>query len=363
MLLCNTVSFDLEFDSNRNGYGVTLCLIQVATPEVCFVIDPLVDLELSGLFALFESRAVQKIVHAPGEDLRLLHSLGCYPKNVFDTEVVARLLNYEHTSLTTLLRDKLAHQMSKKHQKSNWLRRPLSAEQVQYAADDVVWLHALKEVLTAEAAEKGLLPFVLEEQELLSTTIHRPAAKTSFLKPSDLHALSPREQHITNELLRFRDELARQINRPPYQVLSEELVRELASGTRLPEAILHEADVHPRFKNSRFAAQLSDRLHGIREAAAAQGLATEKQARTPLTAAQHAANRKAGHDREHVFAPIQQALVKRFGTYATQLMLSNKMVNELLKGALTLQDVKPAYREMLIRQIAADLGIDLSSYG
>lgn len=358
----NTLSFDIEFDNNRFGYGVTLCLVQVATPQSCFVIDGLAHLNLGGLYALFENAAIQKIVHAPGEDLRLLHSLGCIPQNLFDTEVTARLLNYEFTSLTALLRDKLDFGMDKKQQKSNWLRRPLSEAQVLYAADDVIWLHPLKAVLEAEANEKGLLPFVQEEQNLLSTTIYTPAPKINFLKPADLYNLSPREQYITNELLRFRDELARGINRPPFQVMSEELVRELAAGTLRPEHIIDEPGVHPRYRNSRFAGQLSRQLAQARKAAAAQNLSDEIQRRPRLSAAEGALIGKMGQDREQIFMPIQEALIQRFGAHASKLLLSNKAVNDLLKGALTLQDIKPAYRQRLIREIAAASGIDLGRY-
>jgi ribonuclease D len=324
------------------------------------VIDPLANLDLSELYALFESPGIQKIVHASGEDLRLLHSLGCYPKNVFDTEVAARLLNYEHTSLTVLLRDKLAFEMDKKEQKSNWLRRPLSGSQVQYAADDVLWLHPLKRVLEAEAGAKDLLPFLREEQELLSTTIYPSLAKTNFLKPSDLYTLSPREQYITNELLGFFHELAREFDRPVYQVMREEVVRSLAAGTRLPESIVQDQGVHPRLKNSRFVARLAGQLAQIRKAS--QNLSDEKQRRPKLTPAEWAAVNKAADNREKVFAPIQQALVQRFGEHATKFLFSNKTMNSLLEGAITLQDIKPAYRQYLIRNIAAEAGIDLGAY-
>ena len=357
----DTLSFDLEFDNNSYGYGVTLCLVQVATPHACYVIDPLANLDLSGLYALFEAEGIQKIVHSPGEDLRLLHSLRCYPKNLFDTEVVARLLNYEHTSLTVLLREKLAFAMDKKQQRSNWLRRPLTEAQVQYAADDVIWLHPLKAILEAEAAERDLLLFVREEQELLSTTVHTALEKTSFLKPADLYTLSPREQYITNELLRYRDSLARNMNRPPYQVMDDELVRALATGTRLPESIVEGPGVHPRFKNSRFVTGLATHLAQARKAAAAQNLSREKQGRPKWTPDQNAASRRAADDREIVFAPIQQDLVQHFGAYAAKFMLSNNMVNSLLKGAITLQEL-PAYRQALIRDLAAARGINLDSY-
>lgn len=359
---CDTLSFDLEFDNNSYGYGVTLCLVQIATPAVCYVIDPLAGLELSGVYALFESPRIQKIVHSPGEDLRLLHSLGCYPKNLYDTEVAARLLNYEFTSLSALLRDKLNFGMDKKQQRSNWLRRPLTDAQVQYAADDVIWLHRLKAVLEPEVNERGLAPLVQEEQELLSTTIYPVVAKTDFLKPADLYHLSPREQYITSELFRFRDNLARSINRPPYQVMGEDVVRRLATGDCPPQSIPDNRDVHPRFRNSRFAGRLATELERLKKAAAAQQLSSSVERPPRRTPADHAAIRKAADDRTLVFAPIQQALIQQYGIHAARFMLSNNMVNSLLKGAITLPEIKPAYRRALIRTIAAEAGLDLAAY-
>ncbi|HEV7331862.1 MAG TPA: hypothetical protein VGN63_12555 [Flavisolibacter sp.] len=359
---CDTLSFDLEFDNNSYGYGVTLCVLQVATPKACYVIDGLAGLDLSPLYGLFRSERIQKIVHAPGEDLRLLHSLGCYPQNLFDTEVVARLLNYAQTSLTVLLRDKLDIQMDKKQQRSNWLRRPLSEAQVRYAAEDVIWLHPLKAVLEAEAGERGLLPFVREEQELLSTTIYAGADKTSFLKPSDQYTLSPREQYITNELLRYRDDLSRKMNKPPYQVMAEEVVRELAAGTRLPQSIVQGPGVHPRLKNSGFAGQLAKQVAQARKAAEAQNLSDRKQGLPRPDPSQHTAFQRAADDKEKVFIPIKQALEQRFGVHTATLLFSNKVVNSLLNGSITLQDIKPAYRQALIREMAAAAGVNLERY-
>jgi ribonuclease D len=226
----------------------------------------------------------------------------------------------------------------------------------------VIWLHPLKAVLEAEAAERDLLAFVHEEQELLSTTIYPAVTKTNFLKPSDLYHLSPREQYIANELLRYRDELARSINRPPYKVMGEELVRELAAGTRQPESILQEQEVHPRFKNSRFAAQFRKHLAQVIKAADAQNLSPEKQGPPKWTPDRQTANRKAADDREKVFAPIKQALEQRFGVHAAKVLLSNKAVTSLLNGSITLPELKPAYRQALIRDAAAAAGINLDSY-
>lgn len=355
----DTLSFDIEFDNNSYGYGVTLCLLQVATPTACYVIDGLAGLDLGPLYALFGAATVQKIVHASGEDLRLLHSLGCFPKNLYDTEVAARLLNYEQTSISVLLQEKLSVSLDKKQQRSNWLRRPLTEAQVQYAAEDVIWLHPLKKILEEEAGERGLLRFVQEEQERLDNTTYPVADKTTFLRPADLYNLSPQAQYITNQLLCFRDGLARRLNQPPYRVMSEDLVRELAAGTRLPESLAESRDVHPRFRNRRFVVEVSKELEQARKAAA--NLSPQRGRRPRPTPDQQAGFRATGADKETVFAPIKLGLEERFGVHAATFMLSNKLVGNLLNGTLSLQDLPP-YRQALIREVAAEKGISLDAY-
>lgn len=357
----HSLAFDLEFDSHRHAYGVTLCLVQVASPDACFIIDPLKEVDMTGLYKIFDDERIEKIVHSPGEDLRLLHSLGCYPKNLFDTEVVAKLLNYEQTSLSAMLQAKLGYSLNKAQQRSNWLRRPLSAEQIQYAAEDVTGLHALKEMLQQEAAEKNLLPYVAEEQAALSTTIYQPERKDLFLKTGDVNNLSPYDQYVLNALFLFRDELARGLNRPAYQIMDEALLRDVAHGKVLPEDAPFERGIYGGFKNERFGRQLAARLKAIHEEAQGKALSHRRPPR------QYAESRvdKAEllEQREAVFTPIQQALVARFGEHAARFILSNGIVNDLLKGASKLGNIKRQYKQELIAEIAQQQGIDLSAYG
>lgn len=191
-VLAQSPSFavDMEFDSNSYGYGVTPSLIQLATPTACFVVDLMAGLDVQALFVLLADDRIEKLVHAPGEDLRLLHRLGCFPKNLFDTEVVARLLNYEQTSQAVLLEKKLGVALNKKQQRSNWLLRPLSAAQIEYAAADVVWLHLLKQRLVAEAEAQGLMEYVRQEQAALSQAVYTQEPAADFLKPADRYAFS-----------------------------------------------------------------------------------------------------------------------------------------------------------------------------
>lgn len=356
-----SVAVDLEFDSNSYGYGVTPSLIQLSTPDACFVVDLMVGLDVQALFGLLADDRIEKLVHAPGEDLRLLHRLGCFPKNLFDTEVVARLLNYEQTSQASLLAKKLGIVLNKGQQRSNWLLRPLSAAQVQYAAADVLWLHGLKQHLAAEAEERGLMPFVRDEQAALNETVYAHEATGDFLKPADRQAFSPWQQHLLNGLLQYRDDLARRLGRPVYQVMGDDLLRSLtAGGCAANEALTHRG-VHPRFRTARAAAALADRIRSLQAEADAQGLSKKRAGRPRPTPAQQAAQRKRAYDREHLFLPIKEALRARFGLYATQLLLSDRLVGDLLTGATSLRNLPP-YRRTLFHQTAEELGLDLSDY-
>jgi ribonuclease D len=350
------LAFDLEFDNHRYSYGVTLCLIQVATPDACYVIDPFGSLNLEGLYRVFEDDRIQKIVHAPGEDLRLLHSLKCYPKNLFDTEIPARLLDYEQTSIAVLLQQKLGITLNKQQQKSNWLQRPLADQQIRYAADDVAFLHQLKAALLEELAGTELMSFMLEEQDALSTIIYEQEKKDSFLKPADLHSLSPREQYILNALFAYRDDLAQKSNKPAYRVMNEALLRELAAG------LATEKDIYRIFKNPRFAEKIAVRLRAIQAEATALHLSESKPRREWLSPAEQAIRENANRDKTGKFLPIQQALAERFGTFAARFLLSGNTVNEVLMRNITIGGLRCTYRQNLVRNTAADLGIDINSY-
>lgn len=348
------IALDLEFDNNRYSYGVTLCLIQVATPHICYVIDPFAALDPEPLYRIFEDERIQKIVHAPGEDLRLLHSLKCYPGNIFDTEIPARLLNYEQTSIAVLLQEKLGITLNKQQQKSNWLQRPLSEQQISYAADDVAFLHSLKDALVGVLGQSELLQFTQEEQAALGRIVYEQEKKDTFLKSADLYTLSPKEQYVLNALLAYRDGLAQKSNKPPYRVMNEELLRELTSGQAT------EKDIYRSFKNPRTAEKLALQFRSIQ--AAALTLSTAKPRREWLSPTEQAAREQANRDKTNKFMPIQQALAQRFGTFTARFLLSGNTVNDILNRHLTIGTLRCNYRQHLVRDTAATLGIDISSY-
>ena len=358
----DSIALDLEFDSHRIAYGTTLCLIQIATPDTCYIIDPMGDLDLSGLYAVFQSEAIQKLVHAPGEDLRVLHGLGCIPQNLFDTDVAAKLLNYEQSSLSAMLFAKLGIILDKGQQRSNWMRRPLSPEQLQYAADDVLHLHPLKAALVADADEKGMLAMVNDEQQFWSTiSFAQDEQKDFFLKGADMYA-SPYDQYVLNGLFCYRDKLARALNKPAFQVMDESLVRGLADGSIQSEELADAKGLYGRYKNEQFARQAGVRLNAIRKEAEAQNLSREAPPKMHSTAEERAAKAQAVRDKTEKFEPVQAALSARFGTFAARYLFSKTKAEEILRGASRLYDLRPAYKPELIRSTAIELGIDLSAY-
>lgn len=352
------VAFDLEFDRDRHTYGFDLCLIQIATQDRCYIIDPKAIEDFTAVFALFENPAVQKIIHCPGEDLRLLHSLKCYPQNLADTEVIAKLLNYEHTSLARLLEQKKGIVLDKKLQQSNWQLRPLTEEQVLYAAYDVYYLHYLYQELMAEAAARQLTDWVQQEFQRLSDVRYDMVEKVEFLRPGDYKSLSPRKQYILNELFKLRDTIARLKNKPAYMIMPESVLRQLTDGVLLPNYLPGVKSLHPSLKHGKTARELMTNVQAIIDKASSlsaelnrtQYSTEEKQQYNALKEAQTAL-------KSRLIEPLQQQLVAQYGTFAARYILSNAWVGRWMQGEHRWTDLQPAYRRQLVQQVATAHGL------
>ena len=357
-------AFDLEFDANLRRYGVTLGLIQIALPDDrSFLIDPLAkDLDLAPLWRVFEEPSVQKLVHSPGEDLRLLHSLGCFPINLYDTEITARLLDYEHTSLTRMLEAKLGVTLGGGQQRSNWLQRPLTQEQVIYAAADALHLHALKKILEEEAAARGLAAFVADEQAALSRARYEKAPRATFLKPADERNLSLHQQHILQALLAKRDAWAREANRPLFKVADEAALRAMAETGHIPKPDTAKAALVAPFNTEAYAGELVDTYENALREANARGLSDGPAPRPRMSREERQRREQGARDRTEKFAPVQAALAQEYGNFAARYLLSNTMVESITKGDTSLRSLDKPYRRAVILKKAASLRIDLSRY-
>lgn len=358
-----SLAFDLEFDSNLRGYGVTLGLIQIALPDDrCYLIDPLAGLDLAPLWAVLEDASIQKLVYSPGEDLRLLHSLKCLPADVYDTEITARLLDYEHTSLSKMLEAKLGVILGGGQQRSNWLQRPLTSEQIVYAAADALHLHALKMILDDEAAAHGLSDFVVDEQAALSRARYNIQPRTTFLKPIDERTFSPWQQHVLQALLAQRDAWAREANKPLFKVADDAALRAMVEVARiLSDDTVRAALIGP-FQSAKYVDALTGCYEEAAREADARGLSHGPAPRPRMSREARMAREQGARDRTEKFAPVQAALAAEYGTFAARYLLSNTMVETITKGEATLTTLDRPYRRRVILEKAEKLGIDLSPY-
>lgn len=334
-----------------------MCLIQITTTEgENLIIDPLAGLDLAPLFAIFEDPGILKIMHSPGEDLRILHGLGCYPAPLWDNETTARILDYEKTSLSALLEEKLNIVLSGAQQRSNWFTRPLSEAQLVYAAADAAHLHELKTILDAEAEARGLMPLVQSEQEFLAQKRVEVPDENEFLKPADRRGLPLWDQHILHALLAERDAIARGRNKPAFQIADAALLRKIVSDQEgsSPERELYKSLQKP-YNTPEYSTRLLEAYANALREAETQKMSKSKPRRERTTDYNQT-------DKDALFAPVQEALAGRFGTFAARFMLSNGAVGDLLSHKKTLATLGSVARKEAILEEAGKLGLDMSGY-
>jgi ribonuclease D len=356
------VAFDLEFDRDRHTYGFDLCLLQIGYDNKCLIIDPVGIEDMQPIFDFFENPTVKKLVHCPGEDMRLLHSLKCYPKNIADTEVMAKLLNYEQTSLARLLEAKCDVVLNKKQQQSNWHNRPLHADQLSYAADDVLYLLKLYDILLAEINQKGFTEMITDECEWLQTVRYTLEPKTNFLKPGDLRNMSPRDGFILNEIFLLRDKIAQKKNKPAYMIMPEESVRKLADRTLDYTNIAAIPGLHPSLRNGKTAAELQESIYQIFSIANKNGLA--KSVNRGWNSEEdkylfYERKRMQVQLKEKLFEPVQKRLSEQLGAFAARYVFSNGWITKWFAGEVKWEDMQPPYKRKLIEDIAKELELPI----
>ena len=135
------IALDTEF-ARFNTYYPIVGLIQIATRDDCFLIDPVALSDLEPLAPLLQNPGILKVFHACSEDLEVFqHALGVIPAPLFDTQIAAAVLGVGFSmSYQALVEHWLGVSLPKDQTRSDWLARPLTAQQLHYAALDVIHL-------------------------------------------------------------------------------------------------------------------------------------------------------------------------------------------------------------------------------
>lgn len=218
------IALDTEYDSFRY-FREKLCLLQIQTEEKTWLIDPLVPgLDLSFLGNMLNNPEILKIFHAGDNDIRILkRDYGFSFRNIFDTHRAASLLGFRLLSLSTLLETQLGVALEKKMQRSRWDIRPLSEQQLDYAALDTAHLTELYRKLNAELHEKGLEKEAKRLFEEIAAVVWRPRVldRPGYRNIAGYAQLTTEQKERLRLLYRWRFEKAEEINRACFMLLPD----------------------------------------------------------------------------------------------------------------------------------------------
>jgi ribonuclease D len=231
------LAIDTEFVSERR-YKALLCLAQVAVPDPrardgvrTEVLDPLEgELDAAPLAAVLADPSVELVVHAGRQDVALLRrSWATEVKNVFDTQVAAGFLGFgNQEGYESLVRKVLRVRLKGSEGFTRWDRRPLTAQQLEYAGDDARLLLALGEELERRLVERERLDWAREECRALEEVSDERDPDRVYERLPRLGRLSERGRAIARELVGWREEVARAMDRPAGFVLPDQALTELA---------------------------------------------------------------------------------------------------------------------------------------
>ncbi len=233
LLAEKVLAFDTEADSFYHYFDKT-CLVQVATRRHIYLIDPLAlggPAELSPLGPVFADPGIRKIFHAAEYDIFVLKRDCSFEfTHLFDTMVSAQLLGYPSVGLASLAERHFGVTLPKEQQRSDWSARPLIPKQLSYAAADVLYLIPLAEKLEKELREAKRLRWAREEFEALAERAwpDRKFDELGYLRIKGARRLEPQGLSILRELYLMRDGRAREMDRPPFKVLGNRTLLEVA---------------------------------------------------------------------------------------------------------------------------------------
>lgn len=239
-------------------------LLQLSTEQHHAVIDPLPIGTPSRLGQLLEDRKVEVVLHDADYDLRLLRKdYGWRVNSLFDTRVAAQLLGLRAFGLAALLERFFSVKLDKKHQRADWSMRPLSADMLEYAALDTRWLLDLRSRLRADLEKLGRWHWAQEEFARAEGTQWNNDESQQFLRMKGARDLTRRELARLRELVMWRDEIGRELDRATFRIAGNEVLLDLA---RQAPSSASELSRFKGFPRSMPESRVQALLEGLRRA-------------------------------------------------------------------------------------------------
>jgi ribonuclease D len=240
---------DTEFHREKT-YFPQLALVQIATSRRIVIIDPLmVDMKL--LRPLFDGPGMC-VLHAAQQDLDVMaQSCGYIPSRMLDTQLCAGFLGYSQPSLASLLQSYLKVIVPKGDRLTDWLRRPLTKDQLTYAASDVAYLAEMSNIIFKELEERGRMQWAIDACEELRVRPTGPnPPEDAWLRVKDVRTLKGRSRWVAQAIAEWRENRAMDLDLPPRHVLSDIAILGIAQkAPRTADDMLQSRGVDHRHVN------------------------------------------------------------------------------------------------------------------
>ncbi|CAN5786138.1 ribonuclease D [soil metagenome] len=253
-------AMDTEFHRERTFFP-QLALVQFAWGSAAALVDPLA-VDVKALSRLFAS-PVRAVMHAAQQDIDVLtHAVGAVPACLYDTQLAAGFLGHGSPSLSTLLQRQIGVTPAKGDRLTDWLRRPLTTSQLEYAVSDVAYLLDLHDLLAAELDDLGRSAWVDEAcEELRTRPVSGSTPEHAWLRLKDARTLRPRARAVAQAVAAWREQRAMELDLPVRHVLADLAVLGISQRQPRDAAELAQArGVDERFARSAPASELLEAL-------------------------------------------------------------------------------------------------------
>lgn len=230
------LGIDTEFMS-EGRYRALLCLVQVAVPDASApdgvriaLFDPFAPLDPAPLAAVLADPAVEIVLHAARQDVAILkRAWSTEVVGVFDTQVAAGFAGFgAQTGYGNLLGGLLGLRVGKTASYTRWDARPLTAEQLSYAREDVLHLLELSDELHARLSASGRLEWAREECRRLEDAVDERDPETAYERLGRAGSLDARSRAVAKEVAAWRERTAQEEDKPVGSILPDPALLEIA---------------------------------------------------------------------------------------------------------------------------------------
>ena len=218
--------------------------MQIATPEWVACVDPIALPNLEVLFDVLYDPSITKVFHSCRQDLEIFfQAAGKLPSPIFDTQVAAPLLGFQdNPGYAMLVSSLLSINLNKAHTRADWSKRPLTEAELEYAADDVIYLCQIYQLMVQKLTALGRIDWLEHDfAELTNPEMYIVNPENAWYKVKGKNKLTGKQLSIIQTLAEWREKTAQAEDRPKSWLLRDELLFDLAKLQ--PESLQELANV------------------------------------------------------------------------------------------------------------------------